>query len=184
MARAEAGGGEPDRILINTGGGLYQDETSSRLTGSVVINRSLAARFCDIDADGDKDNDLVLGTGEPTQGGINQVNRVLINSVSGFFTDETAYRVSFEQGTNTLSIKYLDVDGDGDLDVFACNDPITPPTIAGRAVLWINDGKGFFSDETALRLPFGVFNGKPDIYIARAGQDVLLVNRNPGTSRP
>lgn len=294
------GGGEPDRILVNTGTGLFQDETSNRLPG-VVINRSFVARFCDVDSDGDldlfvgtlvgeparlwmndgtgrysdesgsrlqqvgafsiaaadcadpdgdKDNDLVLGTGEPTQGGVNQVNRVFINSNRGFFTDETAYRVSFEQGTNTLSIKYLDVDGDGDLDVFACNNPITPPTIAGRAVLWINNGKGFFSDETALRLPFGVFNcvdfdfadfdsdkdldiamvraqqtpqapnlllmndgrgyfiaidlpveggneggngvvfkdltgdGKPDIYIARVGQDVLLVNRNPGASRP
>ncbi len=296
----ERGGGEPDRILVNTGGGIFQDETSNRLPG-VVINRSFVARFCDIDSDGDldlfvgtlsgeparlwvndgsgryadesgsrlqqvgafsiaaadcadpdkdTDNDLVLGTGEPTQGGVNQVNRVFINSNRGFFTDETAYRVSFEQGTNTLAIKYLDVDGDGDLDVFACNNPITPATIAGRAVLWINNGKGFFSDETALRLPFGVFNcvdfdfadfdgdkdldiamvraqqtpqapnlllmndgrgyfitidlpaeggneggngvvfkdltgdGKPDIYIARVGQDVLLVNRNPGTSRP
>jgi hypothetical protein len=296
----ERGGGEPDRILINTGNGLYQDETANRLQG-VVINRSFAARFCDVDsdgdfdlfigtlsgdparlwindgtgryvdesggrlqqagsfsvaaadcadADGDKDNDFVWGTGEPTQGGVNQVNRLLINSNRGFFTDETAYRVSFEQGTNTLSIKYLDVDGDGDLDVFACNAPITPAGLAGRAVLWINNGKGFFSDETALRLPFGVFNcvdfdfadfdgdkdldiamvrlqqvpqapnlllmndgrgyfiaidlpaeggneggngvvfkdltgdGKPDIYIARIGQDVLLVNRNAGVSRP
>lgn len=294
------GGGEPDRILVNTGAGLFQDETSTRLPG-VVINRSFAARFCDVDSDGDldlfvgttageparlwmndgtgryadesgsrlqqvgsfsvaavdcadldgdKDNDLVLGTGEPTQGGVNQVNRVLINSNRGFFTDETAYRVSFEQGTNTTAIKYLDVDGDGDLDIFACNNPITPATIAGRAVLWINNGKGFFSDETALRLPFGVFNcvdfdyadfdgdkdldiamvraqqtpqapnlllmndgrgyfiaadlpaeggneggngivfkdltgdGKPDIYIARVGQDVMLVNRNSGASRP
>ncbi|MFN4218191.1 MAG: FG-GAP repeat domain-containing protein [Candidatus Bipolaricaulia bacterium] len=293
------GGGEPDRILVNTGAGLFQDETSNRLPG-VVINRSFAARFCDVDSDGDldlfvgtqageparlwmndgtgryadesgsrfqqvgsfsvaaadcadldgdKDNDLVLGTGEPTQGGVNQVNRVLINSNRGFFTDETAYRVSFEQGTNTTAIKYLDVDGDGDLDVFACNNPITPPTIAGRAVLWINNGKGFFSDETALRLPFGVFNcvdfdyadfdgdkdldiamvraqqtpqapnlllmndgrgyfiaidlpveggneggngvvfkdltgdGKPDIYIARDGKDVLLINKAT-TSRP
>jgi hypothetical protein len=294
------GGGEPDRMLVNTGAGLFQDETASRLAG-VVINRSFVARFCDIDSDGDldlfvgtlageparlwvndgsgrysdesgsrlqqvgsfsvaaadcadpdkdNDNDLVLGTGEPTQGGVNQVNRVFINSNRGFFTDETAYRVSFEQGTNTLAIKYLDVDGDGDLDVFACNAPIIPAGLAGRAMLWINDGKGFFSDETALHLPFGVFNcidfdfadfdsdkdldiamvrvqqtpqapnlllmndgrgyfiaadlpaeggneggsgvvfkdltgdGKPDIYIARVGQDVLLVNRNPGTSRP
>lgn len=299
MGGERGGGGEPDRILVNTGAGLYQDETTNRLAG-VVINRSFSARFCDVDSDndldlfigtlqgepyrlwindgsgryveegsnrlpqvsfsvsaadcadldGDQDNDLVLGTGEPTQGGVNQVNRVLVNSNRGFFTDETAYRVSFEQGTNTLSMKYLDVDGDGDLDVFACNDPITPPTIAGRAVLWINNGKGFFSDRTAEQLPFGVFNcvdfdyadfdgdkdldialaraqetpqepnlllmndgrgfftaavlpaeggnqggngiafkdltgdGKPDIYIARVGQDLLLVNRNLGGSRP
>lgn len=298
MARVEAGGSEPDRILINTGGGLFQDETTNRLHG-VIINRSFVARFCDVDsdgdldifigtvqgdparlwlnekgefdekganrlpqtsfsvaaadcadADGDKDNDLVWGTGEPTQGGVNQVNRVLINSNQGFFTDETAYRVSFEQGTNTLAIKYLDVDGDKDLDVFACNDPITPPAIAGRAVLWVNNGRGFFDDRTHHQLPFGLFNcrdfdyadfdgdgdldiaiaraqetpqepnlllmndgrgnfiaielpaeggnlggngivfkdlngdKKPDIYIAREGQDVLLINKNPGVSRP
>lgn len=289
LAMASPNGGEPDRLLINTGGGLFQDQTTNNFQGAVIINRSFSAHLCDIDddgdldlfvgtvqgdparlwvnqgrgvfveeggnrlargsfsvaaidcadADGDKDLDVLWGTGDPVGGGINQINRFLVNNNRGFYTDETAYRVSFEQGTNTLAIKYLDVDGDKDLDVFACNDP-------GRAVLWVNNGKGFFTDRTTEQLPFAVFgcrdfdfadydgdgdldmaiirpqqssvvvqqpnlllindgkgfftavellaeggnqggngvvfvdlNGdkKPDIYVAREGQDVLLINK-------
>jgi hypothetical protein len=231
LAMGSPTGGAPDRILINTGAGLYQDETATRFQGTVVINRSFAAKLCDIDgdgdldlmigtvqgdparlwvnqgrgvfveesgsrlpptsfsvaaldcadADGDKDADVVWGTGDPVQGGLNQVNRILINN-RGFFTDETAYRASFEQGTNTLAIKYLDVDGDGDLDVFACNDP-------GRAVLWINNGRGFFSDRTAEQLPFAVFgcrdfdfadydgDGDLDLVIVRPQQSSVVVQQ-------
>ncbi|MCI2430484.1 VCBS repeat-containing protein [Candidatus Acetothermia bacterium] len=231
LAMGSPTGGAPDRILINTGAGLYQDETATRFQGTVVINRSFAAKLCDIDgdgdldlmigtvqgdparlwvnqgrgvfveesgsrlpptsfsvaaldcadADGDKDADVVWGTGDPVQGGLNQVNRILINN-RGFFTDETAYRASFEQGTNTLAIKYLDVDGDGDLDLFACNDP-------GRAVLWINNGRGFFSDRTAEQLPFAVFgcrdfdfadydgDGDLDLVIVRPQQSSVVVQQ-------
>ncbi len=232
LAMGSPTGGAPDRILINTGNGLYQDETTTRLQGTVVINRTFSARICDVDgdgdadlimgtvqgdparlwvnqgrgvfveeggsrlapgsfsvasidcadADGDKDLDFIWGTGDPVQGGINQINRLLVNSGRGFFTDETAYRVSFEQGTNTLAIKYLDVDGDNDLDVFACNDP-------GRAVLWINNGRGFFSDRTTEQLPFAAFgcrdfdfadydgDGDLDIAIVRPQQSSVVVQQ-------
>ncbi len=240
LGMASPTGGEPDIILVNTGNGLFQNETATRLTGTVVINRTYTVGFCDVDsdndldlyvgtsqtdldrlwvnqgrgvfveeggsrlartafsiaaldcgdADSDGDNDLVLGTGDPGPAGltINQANRVFINSNRGFFADETAYRLSFEQGTNTTAIKYLDVDGDKDLDVFACNDP-------GRAVLWINNGKGFFDDRTEHQLPFGVFacrdldyadfdgDGDLDIALARAQrqpQEPNLLLQNDG----
>lgn len=231
LAMASSTGGAPDRILINTGAGLYQDETTTRFQGTVIINRSFSNKLCDVDgdgdldllvgtvqgdparlwlnqgrgvfveeggsrlapgsfsvasidcadADGDRDFDFALGTGDPVQGGINQVNRLLINT-RGFFTDETAYRVSFEQGTNTLAVKYLDVDGDNDLDLFACNDP-------GRAVLWINNGRGFYSDRTSEQLPFGAFgcrdfdfadydgDGDLDIVMVRPQQSSIVVQQ-------
>ncbi len=90
--------------------------------------------------------DIVLGFfNQPAQ------PRLLINSGDGHFTDQTAARFP------TLSVMVndiacLDIDNDGDLDLFfACRPDATPQ--ANHDVLLLNNGQGIFTDVSATHLP-------------------------------
>ncbi len=52
------------------------------------------------------------------------------------------------QPTAVMDMAFIDVDGDGDLDMFLAGP------VPGN-LLYLNDGRGFFTDVTAARLPIG-----------------------------
>ena len=98
------------------------------------------------DIDGDSDLDILITNENPFPfGPPGDFNRILINDGSGAFTDETFTRLPV-QSVDSADIAAGDLDGDGDLDLFEGN------TGAQNRVL-INTGFGFFTDETAARLP-------------------------------
>lgn len=80
----------------------------------------------------------------------------------------------------TMDVDLADVDGDSDLDVFFTNGARYSPYLAHQSRLYINDGRGYFTDETTERLPtenidtrsstFADFNGDghPDVIISTA----------------
>jgi hypothetical protein len=89
-------------------------------------------------------------------------------------------------GTSTTDVNLVDVDGDGDLDVYLAEGT---DSLAGRPDrLLINDGTGQFADDSAARLPapntqnstvadFGDVDGDgdPDAIVAGVlGEDLLL----------
>ena len=98
------------------------------------------------DADGDGDADLFLGAGgnhQPSNGAQMQ-NRLYFNDGKGFFSlskDPLPKNMG-----NTSVLLPQDIDGDGDLDVFAAsrsmpsNYGVTP-----KSVIYINNGKGLFT---------------------------------------
>lgn len=129
-----------DQLLINDGSGRYR-ENSSSLPRSATFLNSIAPEFADVDGDGDLD--LMIGTG----GNAEFVPHLFINDGLGRFDDQTEFRFSSDRSANAFATEFVDIDGDGDLDVMFCNFP-------GRASLWVNNGEGFFRDETELRLPF------------------------------
>ena len=100
------------------------------------------AEFADVD--GDEDPDIVLGFSDPTSFNL---PRLFINAGDGQFSDETMQHLP--PGflvVNDLAV--LDVDLDGDLDVFfAAEDPTTALESGDR--LYLNDGTGHFSDASA-----------------------------------
>ena len=116
-------------LLYNDGSGRFAD-VSNLIPVSTIAN---AAEVDDINNDGRLD--ILIGN--------RGVNVVLLQQASGMFFNATVDRSIGIDTTQDLLL--LDVDGDSDQDVFVVNET------ANR--LFINDGSGFFADETDTRLP-------------------------------
>jgi hypothetical protein len=124
-----------DRLLRNDGRGKFTDVTTAQLPVDAGSTNEIA--LGDVDRDGDVD--LVLARGQRQQ-------RLYLNDGKGHFTDVTATRMPVDTFDAT-SLALVDVDRDGDLDVvFGC---FMPP----QNHLYLNDGKGKFTDVTASQLP-------------------------------
>jgi hypothetical protein len=133
-----AGAGQ-DRLLINDGKGGFRDETAARLPVETMTAQD--AEFADLDRDGDLD--LVLGL----EGG----HALWLNDGKGVFRDETAARLPDPGNVEARKVVVHDVDKDGDLDLYFAHVGWQGRLPQDR--LYLNDGKGRFTDVTAERLP-------------------------------
>ena len=131
-----------NRIYINQLGNGFVDETSSRLPMPALSNVTQDLKLVDIDMDSDLD--LLAGNEDG--------NKIYINDGNGVFSDETTTRYPFLPAIETRKVELADVDGDQDLDMFLSNVQFIP-TASPQNRLLINNGSGFFTDQTSLRLP-------------------------------
>lgn len=131
-----------NRILINDGNANFSDETGDRLPAIEDITQDIELG----DVDGDGDPDLLVGNEDR--------NRLLLNDGSGVFTDDSEARIPLREAPEeTREADFGDIDGDGDLDILFANTEAFVEGALRQNRLLINDGKGFFTDETAQRLP-------------------------------
>ncbi len=132
-----------DNEKHDTNARLFEDVTATHLPQDTSQTRSVAAG----DLDGDGDPDIVAAHNTFRYG---RQPQALINNGNGVFRDET--RVRFPALlTLTNDVDMVDVDRDGDLDIYLANTNANgPPAFAH--VLLINDGAGHFQDETAQRI--------------------------------
>ena len=150
---------------------FYTDVTATHLPAGVTDNLSMDARPADVDADGDLD--IIIANEH-------RANILLLNDGSGRFSDASAARLPRGEH-DSEDIGIADFDGDGDVDIVVVSEDDQTNE------LYLNDGKGFFSD-AAERLPVTgtsnavlvmdlTGNGHVDILIGNNGQNVLLENR-------
>jgi len=127
--------GAPNTLVLSSGNGLIN--ASNRLP-AITNNFSHSAEAADIDGDGDLD--IFIGNGDPRP-------YFLINDGAGNFTLSRAglpaiAGAPFFQGSETWNSEaFLDVDKDGDLDMFLGTSGAT----ATPNRLFINDGRGNFT---------------------------------------
>ncbi|MCA9619724.1 MAG: VCBS repeat-containing protein [Myxococcales bacterium] len=201
----------PHRIYINDGTGHFTDESFRAVNPNGPAN-STEVEFADVDCDGDLDaavSNLTLfqdvgPPGMPFYVAIAGGNELFLNDGTGFFTLATlpqrptapfpalpvAPGVTFILEISS-EVQFIDVDDDGDPDMFIGNENPFDPTSGGQNRLLINDGlcSGQFIDETDTRMPafidqtqgFRVADldgdGDQDAVVVGAGENYLLRNQ-------
>ena len=125
-------GNSVTKLYLNNGSGIFNPQTSSPFTNLQYG----AARFIDIDNDGDLDL-LLCGennTGQPK-------TELYTNNGSGIFTLNTS---SIVDGFTNSDIAIGDIDNDGDIDFIICGQ--SGANIATK--LYLNNSSGVFSELT------------------------------------
>ncbi len=161
-----------NNLYVNNGSGVFSDETAIKLGSANFPSTGLLL----FDADNNGSKDLLVLNEKSLQ--------FYSNNGLGAFTDNSSTHLPVAQ-FGAIAAKTIDADNDGDLDL------VVAAADAGVKLL-INNGSGQFSDESASLLPVnsdfaikvGVedidFDGLPDIFVANAGQDRVLLNEGNG----
>ena len=105
---------DSSRLFRNNGDGTFTDVTfEARL---YYPTGTMGAGVADVDNDGFVD--VYLGTGDPQMSRL-EPNRFFHNNGNGTFSDLTLYVGFARPGNKGHGVAFVDIDNDGDLDIFA-----------------------------------------------------------------
>ena len=147
-----AGGFQPQHLFLNNGTGSF-----TAAHGQLNVANFNAKMVIAEDFDGDGDLDLMYAPEGPFPL-TTQLPRMLINDGTGNFTDESGSRLPVVTMAS-FCVCAGDVDDDGDLDVVFTNGA-TFGGVATQALLYENDGNGFFTNVTASQMPVDLYNAQ------------------------
>jgi hypothetical protein len=137
--------GQAGKIYTNNGNDSYSITNQKELETDANYEDTAASFF---DADGDGDQDLLVGSGgNEKEDQANYKNRLYLNNGKGVFTKSKS--IIPTNNNNVSVIAANDFDNDGDIDVFIGSRSV--PGIYGiipKQLLLENDGKGNFVNIT------------------------------------
>ncbi len=182
------GNEDANRILVNDGKGFFEDQSSDRLAYRTSPEETREVDVADIDGDGDLD--ILYGNVQAFVENAVRQNRLLRNDGKGFFSDITDTHLPNDDN-RCFGVAFLDIDSDGDADIMTGNTNgarfggLTPFSI------YLNDGKGKFTEASDKIIPEGIdgrgfdidfvdFNGDgiKDLFLSNRGsQDFLLFGK-------
>ncbi|MEO1052107.1 MAG: VCBS repeat-containing protein [Bacteroidota bacterium] len=172
------GNEDANRILINNGKGFFEDQSAMRLPYREAPEETREVDVADIDQDGDLD--LLFGNVQAFVQNASRQNRLLLNDGKGHFSDITETHLPSDDN-RCFGVAFLDIDNDGDADIMTGNtngprfDGMTPFSV------YLNDGKGKFTEAPASILPEGILGRGFDIdFVDLNGDhinDLFLSNR-------
>jgi hypothetical protein len=181
------GNEDRNRLHVNDGTGMFTDESVQRIPLRGTDEETREADFGDVDGDGDLD--ILFANVNSTNTNADPANRLLINDGTGQFSDETASRLP-TTGDRSFEGDFVDVDGDGDLDIITGN--LNSGIAASPYRVLLNDGSGVFADGTEAIFPSSAIgsgfdveaadfdgDGLPDLYLASRGSVDRLLLRLP-----
>jgi hypothetical protein len=147
--------GGADALLLNFGGGSFLPIAAfAAAPFNDPIIPSTGVRAGDMDSDGDLDLYVCKQDTTSLDGTPGQPNLLLENDGLGNFSDVAALRIAGLKSDNTQDARFVDLDGDLDLDVVVANSIFGVPAASSNDVL-INQGglqggaQGFFADDPA-----------------------------------
>ncbi|WP_273567478.1 FG-GAP-like repeat-containing protein [Maribacter halichondriae] len=139
--------GEPEfsRIFVNQGADKkFKEVTDQVFSDSKFLSRVIKVR----DINSDSIPDIILGTTYQTQ------SQLYVGLGNGKFKNVTSTQLPQINGS-VGDIELGDVDDDGDLDMVLSDwgAGSNMNNSGGRTMLWVNDGKGYFTDLTQTQMP-------------------------------
>lgn len=161
------------RIYINNGLGFFTDESDIRAGGhGGLTGLHRGVELGDVDNDGDLDMALAQD--------FNRLPNLLINDGTGIFSIEGGTRLP-ALAASASRAQFGDIDNDGDLDIYLDNGGTTNRFGCGQNRIYINNGSGFFTDQTASRHPIGNTCEPQDVNFADIDNDFDLDVRTAST---
>jgi len=161
---------EMNRVFFNGGprdgasGGRFEERTVDVFGATPDLTRVIKAR----DLDGDGNVEVFVGNTYQTQ------SRLFLGLGEGRFVERTNRLPS--RAMSVGDAEFGDVDGDGDLDLVLADwgSGNNMTNAGGRTRLWLNNGRGRFTDATSARMPATLIRFSWDLELVDVDNDYDL----------
>ncbi len=151
-----------NRVLLNRGDGTFTDATRQVFGRRLETSRAIKVA----DVNGDDNPDIVVGNIVSTR------SRLYLGNGAGEWRDVTSTHLPAEK-LSVGDLELGDVDADGDLDLVLVDwGEGSPETnLGGKVTLWLNDGRGRFTDATGERMPHTLVRFSWDLELVDVDND-------------